>query len=320
MFRVSALLLAALALVLPGTAALAQPGARVVSTVSWVEEWDPATQQWIRVADEPAAIVTETPRAEPVRFIAAAPRRAAAEAGVARFGPFRVLDAHRAAIVGATDDASPAAFAAMLAAFPQLDVLEFADAPGTSNDLANLAVGRAIRKAGLATAVPDGGSARSGAVELFLAGTRRSIAPGALFAVHSWRDEAGREPRDFAPDAPANRLYIDYFTEMGMSLAEARAFYAMTNSVPHAGALWLDGREMARWIAPEAAPHGVTPGEAEPALRHALARSGSALAAALRGALAVPHVSFAAPGDALAPQLAYADAASGLLDSVPAFP
>jgi hypothetical protein len=139
----------------------------------------------------------------------------------------------------------------MMGAYPGLEVIEFVDAPGTSNDIANLALGRAIRKAGLATHVPDGGSARSGAVELFLAGTRRTMDPGALFAVHSWRDEVGREPDDFAPDAPENRLYLDYYAEMGMSAAEARAFYAMTNSVPHTGALWLKGRDMARWIAPE---------------------------------------------------------------------
>ena len=48
--------------------------------------------------------------------------------------------------------------------------------------------------------------------------------PGALFAVHSWRDERGREPADFAPDAPANRLYLDYYAEMGMNADEARAF------------------------------------------------------------------------------------------------
>ncbi len=98
--------------------------------------------------------------------------------------------------------------------------------------------------------MPEGGSARSGAVELFLAGTRRTMDPRALFAVHSWRDELGREPDDFAVDAPENRLYLDYYAEMGMTADEAGAFYAMTNSVPHAGALWLEGTEMARWIAP----------------------------------------------------------------------
>ena len=340
MNRVLALLLAALALVLPDTAALAQtpqPGARVVERVSWVEEWDPASGQWVRVADSPASIapaaftattttttlsdsgvtITETIAApQPVRFIGARPQIAAQAAGIAAFGPFRVIDERRAALVGATDAASLQAFASMLATFPGLEVIEFVDAPGTSHDLANLRLGRAIRSAGLATHVPAGGSARSGAVELFLAGTRRTVDPGALFAVHSWRDELGREPADFAPEAPENRLYLDYYTEMGMTAAEARAFYAMTNSVPHAGALWLEGAEMARWIAPETRAPALRriDGAAETKLRLALARSTAALGQWLRG-------QFGAPAPAAvpmaSPQLAYA---TGLLDSSAAFP
>jgi hypothetical protein len=341
MNRVLALLLAALALVLPGTVVLAQSGARAVATVSWVEEWDPATGEWVRVADSPATVsaaayertsgtvaragaVTTTEStivqtiaaSQPVRFIGARPQIAAQTAGIAAFGPFRVIDGKRAALVGATDAASPRAFAAMLAAFPGLEVIEFVDAPGTSHDLANLRLGRAIRSAGLATHVPAGGSARSGAVELFLAGTRRTADPGALFAVHSWRDELGREPADFAPEAPENRLYLDYYADMGMSAEQARAFYAMTNSVPHAGALWLEGAEMARWIAPEPRSPALRriDAPAEAALRLALARSGAALAQWLRAPLepAAP-----APLPIAAPQLAY-DA--GLLDSGAAFP
>ncbi len=342
MNRVVALMLAALALVFPGTAVLAQSAARAVERISWVEEWDPASAQWVRVADNAASIapavftattttarsdsgvtVTETiaetiaeTGPQPVRFIAARPQIAARAAGIAAFGPFRVIDERRAALVGPTDAASPQAFAAMLATFPGLEVIEFVDAPGTSHDLANLRLGRAIRSAGLATHVPAGGSARSGAVELFLAGTRRTLDPGALFAVHSWRDELGREPSDFAPEAPENRLYLDYYTEMGMSAEEARAFYAMTNSVPHAGALWLQGAEMARWIAPEARLPALRRIDtaAEARLRLALARSGAALGQWLRAPLAAKRP---APLPDAAPQLAYD---TGLLDSAAAFP
>lgn len=343
MSRVIAIILAAFALLLPHTAALAQSGARVVATVSWVEECDPATGQWVRIEDAPVAparaaiaattttsvqrsgamVVTQTVIEEPARFIAR-PARAAETGAIARFGPFRVIDETRAALVGATDAASPDAFAAMLAAYPRLAVLEFADAAGTSNDLANLRLGRAIRAAGLATHVPAGGSARSGAVELFLAGTRRTLDPGALFAVHSWRDALGREPADFAPDAPENRLYLDYYAEMGMSAEEARAFYAMTNSVPHSGALWLEGAEMARWIAPAA--RRLDHGEAADGLQRMLARSATVMAAATSGGL---HASLAeadsmlddAPARPLPfPRLAYATFSLALLDSGLAFP
>jgi hypothetical protein len=330
MNRLLALVLTALALLLPAAAAHAQHSARVVTTQSWVEEWDPVSRQWVRVEDGPAAfvptpaattvaragevIVTETIFEEPTRFIAPRPGRAGHGVGIARFGPFAVIDETRAALVDSTDAASPQAFAAMLAAYPGLKVIEFVDAPGTNHDLANLRLGRAIRAAGLATHVPEGGSARSGAVELFLAGTTRTAAPGALFAVHSWRDAYGREPADFALDAPENRLYLDYYAEMGMAPDEARAFYAMTNSVPHADALWLRGADMARWIAPaERAPASrMLDPRLEASLRLALARSSGALIAALRAPF-VPEAAVAP-----APQLAYAGAA--LLDSGTAFP
>lgn len=267
-------------------------GSRTVTTISWVEEWDPAAQRWVRVGDGPAeplltdepvsstrfamrapggtasVVVTETIRTAPTQFVAARPNPlanplanpAGGASGnvVAQYGPFRVLGGgERAALVGPTDVASPRHFDAMLRDYPGLGVLEMVDAPGTSHDLANLALGRKIRAAGLNTHVPAGGSVRSGAVELFLAGRHQTIAPGASFAVHSWMDSRGLEPHHFAPDAPENRLYLDYYEEMGMTPDHARAFYAMTNSVPHSGALWLDAAAMQRWIEPR--------GMAEPA-------------------------------------------------------
>ncbi|MBV7258231.1 alpha/beta hydrolase [Erythrobacter crassostreae] len=243
--------------------------ARSVSTVSWVEEWDSASESWVRVADrgERAAeavttvtthivngeVVSQTTKAAATRY--AVPLRSQPESlAIAHYGPFRVVDGKRAVVVGTTGPQSPQHFDAMMRDFPQLEVLELVDAGGTSHDIANLEVGRRIRAAGLTTHVPDGGSARSGGVELFLAGENRTMASGAQFAVHSWLDNYGREPADFAPDAPANRLYLDYYKEMGMSEERAQDFYAMTNSVPHSSALWLRANEMENWIAPERAP------------------------------------------------------------------
>lgn len=167
---------------------------------------------------------------------------------MANYGPFRVLDKDRAALVGSTDVGSPAQFAAMLRAFPGIRVLELVECPGTHDDLANLRLGRMIREHGIATSVPRGGSVRSGAVELFLAGSRRYVEPGAEFAVHSWLDIDGNEPGDLDPQAPANRRYLDYYHQMGMSPIEAEAFYAMTNSVPFESARWFGAGVMGLWV------------------------------------------------------------------------
>jgi hypothetical protein len=168
--------------------------------------------------------------------------------GIAAYGPFRVLDQGRAALVDVTDERSPAQFSAMLRDFPAITMLEMIECPGTFDDRANLRLGRMIHAGGIATHVPAGGSVRSGGVELFLAGARRLADPGAEFAVHSWADEDGREPQDYAADAPENRAYLDYYREMGMSSRQAAAFYAMTNSVRNADAKWLTAADMRMWV------------------------------------------------------------------------
>jgi hypothetical protein len=162
------------------------------------------------------------------------------------YGPFRVLDERRAALVDATDAASPREFQAMLRDHPGIAAIEMVECPGTDDDTANLALGRMIRAAGIATHVPANGSVRSGAVELFLAGSTRAIDDGAEFAVHAWRDSDGREPGDFAADSPVNRAYLDYYRQMG--LADAQGFYNMTNAVPNDDARWLTAQDMRRWI------------------------------------------------------------------------
>lgn len=190
--------------------------------------------------DRPAA------KAETHRFVET--RRAKQDFGTMQYGPFRVVDDRRLELVGETDAMSPSWFAKVLEDYPDLDRLELVECPGTLDDRANLQLGRMIRAAGIATHVPAYGSVRSGAVELFLAGIERSIDDGAEFAVHSWRDEYGREADDFALDAPENRAYLDYYSEMGMSAQHALAFYRMTNSVPHHRARWLAARDMRQWV------------------------------------------------------------------------
>lgn len=166
----------------------------------------------------------------------------------AAYGPFRVIDETRAALVDVTGARSPAQFRAMLRDHPGIAVIEMIECPGTEDDLANLEVGRMIRERGIVTHVPDGGSVRSGGVELFLAGARRIADPGSEFAVHSWIDEDGREPGDYAASAPENRRYLEYYRQMGMSPIEAEAFYTMTNSVPFESARWFGAGVMSLWV------------------------------------------------------------------------
>jgi hypothetical protein len=177
-----------------------------------------------------------------------APQPAISHPALAIFGPFAVVASDRAELDGTIETGTPRLFRAMLAKFPGLKQIDMIDCPGTDDDEANFAIAHMIRDRGITTNVPDGGSVRSGGVELFLAGTKRRAAPTAEFAVHSWRDEDGREAEDYAANDPANQEYIAFYREVGMDAAKATAFYALTNSVGNDDALYLKARDIAAYI------------------------------------------------------------------------
>jgi hypothetical protein len=178
------------------------------------------------------------------QFADAAPSRTP----LASFGPFHMVSSDRAELIGSIESETPAQFRALLRAFPGIRQIDMVECPGTGDDEANLALARMVRGAGISTYVPDGGSVRSGGVELFLAGAKRSAAPGAEFAVHSWRDEDGYEANDFAASDPVHQEYIKFYRDMGLSDTEAKSFYAMTNTAPHDDALYLNSRDLGRYV------------------------------------------------------------------------
>lgn len=163
-----------------------------------------------------------------------------------QFGPFRVIASDTVEMTGTVDSYTPAIFRQMLVRYPGIKRIEMLDCDGSVDEEANLKLARMIRRAGISTHVPAQGSVRSGAVELFLAGVRRTAHQDAEFIVHSWIDEDGREANDYPASDPVHAEYLDYYAEMGMPVPTAKAFYALTNSVPFAEQLRLSRGDMAR--------------------------------------------------------------------------
>lgn len=164
-----------------------------------------------------------------------------------RFGPFTIIAPNEAVMDGATDEMTPAQFSEMIRAFPEVRRITMIDCPGTMNDDANLEVARMIRKAGINTHVPADGSVRSGGVELFLAGKKRSYEKGAQFGVHSWMDADGLQASDVPADDPVNVAYINYYREVGLPPSIAKAFYEFTNQTAFESIHYMSDQELARF-------------------------------------------------------------------------
>lgn len=254
---VRTLIVAAFAAILAFAPAHAQQVVTVTTTVTWTYEdagdEDFGTDDGTEYIDENAALLDDEGLAEDADLGATrryAPSATLATLGRAKanFGPFAVVDDTTIRMAGDVTSSTPRQFAAMMAAYPHLKRLEMVDCPGSLDEEANLILARAIRRAGLETVVPSGGSVRSGAVELWLAGSTRRAAPNAEFGVHSWADETGREANDYPANDPVHAEYLGYYREMGMDDAKARAFYALTNSTPFDDVRYLTRDDMARFV------------------------------------------------------------------------
>lgn len=98
---------------------------------------------------------------------------------------------------------------------PEVSTLVLASATGSVNDAINMHTGRLIRTAQLTTEIPSNGEAYSGGVDLFTAGFRRKIQPGAIVGVHSWCcTETGKAASELSRTDSAHNAQLTYFREM----------------------------------------------------------------------------------------------------------
>lgn len=87
---------------------------------------------------------------------------------------------------GSTNSRSFTDFKKFLRDNPQVRTLVLSKMPGTQDGVTNLKIARLIRKEGLNTRLDSDSWIASGAVDLFIAGTERTMECGALIDVHSW--------------------------------------------------------------------------------------------------------------------------------------
>lgn len=138
---------------------------------------------------------------------------------------------------------TPARFDAVIAANPGIRTLVLQDVPGSTDDDALFALGYRVRKLGLATHVTATSEVHSGGVDLFIAGVRRTMEPGARFGVHSWTDGVSE-----ATDYPTTSLQHFKSRKYVRKMLGDESFYWFTiNAAPADGIHLLSPREIRRF-------------------------------------------------------------------------
>lgn len=163
------------------------------------------------------------------------------------FGIFAALNDSTVVMNGVIDSDTPEYWENYVTAFPLTHYMIMRDCPGSDDDESNLQVAREIRKQDIAIHLPSDAEIASGAVDFYLAGTKRTREAGSKIGVHSWSD--GKNDATAFPVGDEEHLpYIEYYEEMGFSKTDAEAFYYFTiNAAPAAEIHWMTDGEIAQY-------------------------------------------------------------------------
>jgi hypothetical protein len=148
---------------------------------------------------------------------------------------------------GNTNGMSVSMVRAFLDENPQVDTLVMGKMPGTKDADMNIKIAREIRKRGLKTHLPRNGFIASGAVDLFLAGTQRTMECGGMIGVHSWGltgDRTGTiSPKTIGVDR-RQKFHEKFLRDMGID----PAFYVFTREAAEPSQLhFMSAEEIARF-------------------------------------------------------------------------
>lgn len=155
---------------------------------------------------------------------------------------------------GTIDHTTLGAFEEIIDDNPGIKTLVLQNIEGSVDDDANVVFSRVVRDEGFDTVVPSNGLVASGGTDLFLAGNRRVLEPGACVGVHSWGG-GGFVAAELPEGHPEHDRYLDYFADIGvdpafywftldaaseyemhwMTAAEANRFEMTTRSSPQLG-------------------------------------------------------------------------------------
>jgi len=126
--------------------------------------------------------------------------------------------------------------------YPQIKTIIMQNVPGSMDDDINLLASMEIRNRGINTHIPSDGMVASGGSDMFLAGVKRSLAPGAKIGVHSWSDGSGKAALDYPREHQAHVIYLDYYNAIGITTD----FYWYTLEAAPADSIhWMTAEEIA---------------------------------------------------------------------------
>ena len=162
----------------------------------------------------------------------------------ARFGPFHVVNDTTVFVNGDMSSRVDNQFKRLIKKYPNIKYIEMGECPGSRDDEEMFKAARKIRALGINIHLPTNAVIESGASDLFLAGVKRTMEPGAKIGVHRW--SAGtKEATDYAVGHEEHQIYISYYSDMlGDAILGEELNYFIINAAPSDGMHFMTAQEL----------------------------------------------------------------------------
>lgn len=138
---------------------------------------------------------------------------------------------------------TPRAFTDVMAQNPGVTRIVQCEMPGSADDDAMIALAYDVRARGLATHLEAESEIASGGVDLFLAGTSRTMERGAQLGVHSWSDGT-RDGIDYPRNSPEHEANLGYVAAM---LGDGAFYWFTLQAAPFDDIHWMSQAEIAQF-------------------------------------------------------------------------
>lgn len=134
-------------------------------------------------------------------------------------------------------------FVAFIKNHPDIKDVVLENVPGSINDEWNAKTCILLHKQCMNTHLTSSSEIASGGVDLFVAGNRRTIEPGARIGVHSWRD-GKRDGIEYPKEAEEHDLFIEMYNAIDVDTA----FYWFTlKAAPANDIHWMTEDEIVKY-------------------------------------------------------------------------
>lgn len=166
---------------------------------------------------------------------------------VPKKGVFSLVNGQTIVLDGVINSKSLDNFNSLYSKHKSLKTVHIKNCDGSKDDDTNLKLSKRVHDLGLTTHLMENGSIASGGVDFFISGIKRTRGTNTKIGVHSWSGN-GQTATDFPVGHANHQPYIDYYKSVGLSDADAKAFYYFTiNSAPAESIHWMTDSEIEKY-------------------------------------------------------------------------